>query len=187
MTGLGVYETPRWAIDAMLTRVTMLGNTILEPCAGSGAIVQAVRARDPGAHITAVEIRPEEEDALHCAGADEIHIADFLTWEAPRCFTTVITNPPFHRAQEILERCFALRPMREAQIIMLLRLGFLESKKRHGFWCKHPVHRLLVLSQRPSLVGGRTDATAYAWFVWDGSRHQSIEWLAPESDFKAGV
>lgn len=50
---------------------------------------------------------------------------------------------------------------------MLLRLAFLESKKRCDFWQKHPVSKLYVLSERPSFTGAGTDATAYAWFVWN--------------------
>jgi len=51
----------------------------------------------------------------------------------------------------------------------------LESKKRKDFWQRHPVNGLYVLSERPSFTGGKTDAAAYAWFVWNSSGRQKIE------------
>ena len=41
-----------------------------------------------------------------------------------------------------------------------------ESRKRYDFWQKHPLSELYVLSERPSFINGKTDATAYGWFVW---------------------
>jgi hypothetical protein len=58
---------------------------------------------------------------------------------------------------------------------MLLRLAFLESKRRFNFWQQYPVNKLYILSQRPSFTGKGTDATAYAWFVWDGSDKQEVK------------
>ena len=57
---------------------------------------------------------------------------------------------------------------------MLLRLPFLESNKRYEFWQNHPVNKLYILSKRPSFRGKGTDATAYAFFVWDNSSKQKI-------------
>jgi len=58
---------------------------------------------------------------------------------------------------------------------MLLRLAFLESKKRKPFWDKHPVTQLYVLSERPSFTNKGTDATAYAWFIWSKHREPKIQ------------
>lgn len=58
---------------------------------------------------------------------------------------------------------------------MLLRTAFLESKKRYNFWQKHLLNKLYVLSQRPSFTGKGTDATSYAWFIWNGSDKQEIK------------
>ena len=53
----------------------------------------------------------------------------------------------------------------------LLRLGFLESKKRGPFWDAVMQDKLLrkvwVLRERPSFTGGGTDNSAYGWFHWD--------------------
>jgi len=89
-------------------------------------------------------------------------------------YKTIITNPPYSIAQEFIEKCFKIADQ-NTEIIMLLRLAFLESKKRYEFWQKHPVSELYVLSKRPSFTGGGTDATAYAWFVWKNTKEQKIK------------
>ena len=64
----------------------------------------------------------------------------------------------------------ALREFRDSLehaqcVVMLLRINFLGSKKRYGFWKKNPPQAMYVLSKRPSFTGKGTDATEYAWFV----------------------
>ena len=123
--------------------------------------------------ITAVEIREEEEENM-CKVSECYAIDDFLTTKLPSDkYDTIITNPPYSIAQEIIEHCFEIAP--DAEVIMLLRLAFLESKKRKAFWDKHPVTQLYVLSERPSFTGKGTDATAYAWFVWSEYRNPLIK------------
>jgi hypothetical protein len=80
----------------------------------------------------------------------------------------IIGNPPFSLAQEFLEKCFEIAKD-DTYVVMLLRLAFLESRKRHKFWQENPLHKLYVLSERPSFINGKTDATAYGWFVWQRS------------------
>lgn len=168
------YETPAWAIDALLRNHALRGSRVLEPCAGDGAILKVLYSRGyPGLSTVAVEIRKEEEDSLACL-ADIVHIADFLTWKPSCAFDTIITNPPYSIAQEIIEHAFEIADGK-SEVIMLLRLGFLEAEKRYEFWQRHPVNHLYVLSARPSFTGGGTDGTAYGWFVWDNSDHQSIK------------
>lgn len=89
-------------------------------------------------------------------------------------YSTIITNPPYSLAQQFVEKSFELAG-KDTDIIMLLRLAFLESKKRRDFWQRHPVSGLYVLSERPSFTGSRTDSAAYAWFVWNKSETQKIE------------
>lgn len=60
---------------------------------------------------------------------------------------------------------------------MLLRTSFLESKNRYEFWQRYPLNGLYVLNKRPSFTGHGTDATNYAWFVWNNSEKQTIKVL----------
>lgn len=125
------YETPREAIEKLIINYhfTIGDEYFLEPCAGNGAIVRALRERYASSiNINAIEIREEERSNLIKSGADQISIANFLEIPALNYDPDIIiTNPPFSIAQEIIEHCFKIAP--ESEIIMLLRLAFLESKK----------------------------------------------------------
>ncbi|WP_436663579.1 hypothetical protein ACOALA_13645 [Alicyclobacillus acidoterrestris] len=87
----------------------------------------------------------------------------------------IITNPPFSLAQEFVEKSLTLANC----VIMLLRLNFLASGKRKEFWEKHPPTAIHVLTKRPSFTGTGTDATDYAWFVWDttGRQKRGLYWI----------
>jgi hypothetical protein len=50
---------------------------------------------------------------------------------------------------------------------MLLRINYLGSISRHDWWKLNSPTSLFVLSKRPSFTGKGTDATDYAWYVWD--------------------
>lgn len=168
------YKTPDEAIEKILDAlVDFYGDNILECCAGDGAIIKALRRNFEGIKISAIEIREEERENLIKAGADCVDIGDFLTLTptSPKP-DLIITNPPYSIAQEIIGHCFKVAP--DAEVVMLLRLAFLESKKRKAFWERHPVTQLYVLSERPSFTGKGTDATAYAWFVWSKHRVRKI-------------
>jgi len=147
---------------------------ILEPCAGNGNFIRIIREMGYNDHITAIEIREEEKNNLKNNGSSEIEIENFLNYIPIKQYKTIIGNPPYSLAQEIIEKCFQISN-KNTEIIMLLRLAFLESNKRYEFWQQHPVNKLYILSQRPSFTGKGTDATAYAFFVWDDSSKQEIK------------
>lgn len=75
----------------------------------------------------------------------------------------IVTNPPFSLSMEFLTKSLS-----EAQtVVYLLRLNYLGSAERKTFWKQNQPTHLYVLSNRPSFTGLGTDATEYAWFVWD--------------------
>lgn len=173
------YKTPHTVIEKFLSHYKLNDGVILEPSAGNGHFIEVIRDNGYKNTIVANELRSEEMDNLQNSGANIITNYDYLSdeFEIPNIHNeevkTVITNPPFSKAQEFLETTFKRYP--NAEVIMLLRLAFLESKKRFSFWQRHPVNKLYVLSERPSFLGKGTDATAYAFFVIDGSDKQEIK------------
>lgn len=78
----------------------------------------------------------------------------------------IITNPPFNLAQEIIEK--ALSDVVEGGfVIMLLRLNFLETKRRKKFFKKYIPKYILVHHKRMRFTDdGRRDSIAYAHYVW---------------------
>jgi len=178
------YPTPRWVIDLLLDNYQLKDGWILEPCAGNGAICKAIRDREDAGgswsgSLYAAEIRSEERETLgECC--DDVLIKDFLqtsigdfNYPMPCAPGTIITNPPFSIAKEVIEHCFEIADER-TEIIMLLRLGWLETQSREEFWKKHPNVSLIVLRDRPKFIGNGTDFAAYGWFIWN-ARQQFIK------------
>jgi len=157
------YPTPEWAIRAIAFHVA--GARVLDPCCGAGAILDVFRER--GSSVSGIEISEERTDAARAKGHDVIR-ANALEVEWPKA-DLIITNPPFTLAQEFAEKALA-SVAGGGTVALLLRLGFLEGKKRLAF------HRangssVFVLASRPSFTGdGKCDSSAYGWFVW-GQRH----------------
>lgn len=170
------YPTPIPVIHNFLEHHRLRDGIILEPCAGNGNFLQAIRGKGYHNDIVANELREEEHKNLSESGANIIRHNDFLKGIEgidDLNVSTIITNPPFTYAKEFIETCKTKYP--NAEVIMLLRLALLESKKRNEFWQKYPVSKLYILSQRPSFTGKGTDATAYAWFVWNNDSQQQIK------------
>ena len=87
-----------------------------------------------------------------------------------------ICNPPFSQAQEFVTKLRGDYP--EAQVAVLLRLAFLESKKRLAWWATVGTPSIRVLIPRPSFnAQGTCDMAAYAWFCWNWPG-PPLAWLA---------
>ena len=163
------YMTPRWAIRAVLPKLSLYeGMNILEPCAGDGAVLAELQdvGQDP-ADLFAVELDADiaastqaRFPGVKVRCQDALALPDTLDGR----FDLVITNPPYKLAWEILHRAFKLVEP-GGQIVLLLRLNFLASQKR-AEWMRDNAPDVYVLPRRPSFTGGGTDATEYAWMVW---------------------
>jgi len=184
------YPTPRWPViaylDAMDSRLECLAAscrpgftvrgrpaplTIVEPCAGDGAIVEVLLER--GYPVSAFELRkvcgpPLMEVAYRSAGPEyDFHVGiDWLRHSQGLDLSSspILGNPPFCLALEFVQSCLATG---SPHVALLLRLGFLASLKRAAFNNDCPVTQLLVLGKRPDFTGGGGDNSDYAWFVWE--------------------
>jgi predicted RNA methylase len=152
------YSTPAWAVRALL-RVLPAPTTVLEPAAGTGAILTEIKRMWPATAARGIEIDPGRAEQCREIGHDVV-TDDFLL--APiRPADMVITNPPFSLALEFVQRGLATAP----HVAMLLRLSFLASIKRAAFIREHSPD-VFILSKRPSFSGGATDSTDYAWMYF---------------------
>ena len=163
------YATPIETVYKILEAIPDLDKAefILEPSAGNGNIIKALRDRNiTGISIEAMELREEERENLE-ALADVVTIGDFLKDDTEYIeYDLIIGNPPYSLAQEFIDRSLELLAP-GGRLIFLLRTNFLESKKRFEWWQDKLPKGLYVLSKRPSFTGKGTDATSYSWFVWE--------------------
>jgi hypothetical protein len=84
---------------------------------------------------------------------------------------TIISNPPFKLAEQFIEHGLILCP----QVIMLLRLAFLEGARRSsildgGHLARvHVFRNRLPMMHRDGWEGPKVSSgsVAFAWFCWD--------------------
>lgn len=137
------YPTPLWCVENLAIDWSVF-KTAHEPCRGDGRISDWMTST--GFQTSYTEITEGK---------------DFFKWGEP--VDLILTNPPFSLAQEFINHSL----VHASCVILLLRLNFLASIKRYDWWRQIPPTALHVLSKRPSFTGSGTDATDYAWFVWD--------------------
>ncbi|ATC93484.1 SAM-dependent methyltransferase [Pseudoalteromonas tunicata] len=165
------YVTPQTMIDTFLSHFLVefslpKDSVILDPSAGGcdkhEASYPAVLAQYGFNRVDSWDIR--EDSRAECKGIDftnpnTIH---------PFSYDAVITNPPFKLADEFTYQ--ALEMVREGGfVVMLQRLNWLGSQKRHAMWQELPLVAVFVHSKRPGFNPEKpnlTDSTEYAHFVF---------------------
>lgn len=100
----------------------------------------------------------------------------------------IITNTPYNDTEAMLIHFLKIC---KRKIALLLRLSFLESKRRYPLFVKNPPTRVYVFSERLSLCkagdivkGGGT--ISYGWFIWERGHFGNtvLDWIPP--GFKNG-
>jgi hypothetical protein len=141
---------------------------IVDPGAGTGAWGTEARGAWVDACIWGVDIQELPRPYAY----DFWRTGDFLQMSAADigcgAVDLVIGNPPYRHAEEFCR--LGLDLLRERGVMLyLLRLTFLESKRRLRLFREAmPIH-VAVLSRRPSFMGDgsrKTSPDAYAFFVW---------------------
>ena len=114
---------------------------------------------------------------------DEIEQLDFLQ-SNEKWHGDIITNPPYKYAQEFIEKSIDLIEDGN-KVAMLLRLQFLEGKRRKELFKKYPPKYVYVFSGRINcakngdFITYNSSALSYAWFVWEkGYKGETtIKWI----------
>lgn len=166
------YYTPDdLALACVCTLPRLDGLRCVEPSAGGGAYIRAMRAHgcsDP----LGIDIDPNAAATREC----ELVWSDFLDWQSIGPVDWIIGNPPFRGAEEHIRHALSIA---RCGVAFLLRLAFLEGQARALFWAAHPPESVHVLSKRPSFTGGGTDSAAYGWFVW----RKDVDAFVPRLDW----
>ena len=164
---LDAYYTPEKLAAALVDLLPIRpGEAVLEPSCGGGAFVRALLKKTP--EVVAMDLDPEAPGLALTLSA----CADFLSIMPRIKPRWIVGNPPYNAAQKHVEHALEASAQ---HVAFLLRLGFLESKKRLGFWRRHPCRKVFALSERPSFTGGGTDSAAYALFWWDKNHRGPTE------------
>jgi len=140
------YATPPWCYENLEIDWTQFSSAH-EPCRGDGRI----------------EYFLEEEVGIPCTYSEIMEGRDFF--DHTEKTDLILTNPPFSMAREFIDHSLSI----SNTCIMLLRINYLGSIGRHAWWKENTPTALHVLSKRPSFTGKGTDATDYAWYVWDNT------------------
>lgn len=167
--GPDFYPTPAWAVRGLLAMESFNG-VIHEPCCGRGCISKELEAN--GYKVISSDIYD------YGFGASGI---DARTLVGP--VENVVTNPPYNLASELLPRLLSVG---SKKIALLLRLAFLESKKRFEIFKINRPSKVYVFSERLSMApygqivnGGGT--ISHGWFIWDKDYHGPtiLDWIPP--------
>ena len=166
------YETPEWCTRALLDSYPIdPKSTIVECCAGHGAISRVLKEYYPQCNLIQYELNKNKKlkkyghviwgDFLeNCVYSEEVNY--------------VITNPPFTLSLEFITKCRENYP--NAEIIMLLPFSFLGSAKRHDWWLENIPNKFSVLSDRPSFTNNsKTDSSTYSWIHWFNMYRNNIQ------------
>ena len=114
----------------------------------------------------------------------EDKVVDFLKTNEKDLDIDIITNPPYKKAKEFVAK--ALATVSDGhKVAMLLKLTFLEGKKRGELFNTNPPKKVYVFRNRTKCaMNGDFDrigssAITYAWFVWEkGFKGKpTIDWV----------
>lgn len=94
---------------------------------------------------------------------------DFLAIDNLEYNGDIITNPPYVKAQEFVEKALFIIPDGN-KVAMFLKLQFMEGKARKQLFLYNPPKTIYVSSSRlECAINGKfkgESAVSYAWYVW---------------------
>lgn len=134
--GFEYYAIPADAVADILQREPLSGS-ILDPSAGQGQLVKALKNYYPNSDIVGTDLAERENDGSITCGID------FLTYDYGRKFDNIVMNPIFGIAKEYIER--ALK-MANKRVYCFLKINFLEGVGRKDFLENSPLHYIYMYS-----------------------------------------
>lgn len=173
LAGFGHLRRTR---PAWLDKVT----SVLEPGSGPGTFCEASRAFLPNLKEspTGVEMVPPE----HIYSGHTLVKRNFLDWKTKKHWDLIPTNPPFTFANDFIKRSVSLLTP-TGLCMFLMRVGVVGGLERMEMWQKEVnLVELCVVAPRPGFTyNGETDASEYAYFIFDrgqpGSAETRVRWL----------
>ena len=116
-----LYETEPKAVDMLLDHIRVQG-PVLEPSAGRGAIVRALRAH--GFKVCGSDLYNHDADAALGIGTG----VDFLSMKTIADCRSIMMNPPFKESDLHVRHALGLLP-RDGVLAVLLRMNWIAAKR----------------------------------------------------------
>lgn len=177
------FPTPPWATRALIEHVIgptrVSGLSCWEPAANRGYMAGALWEYFD--YVLESDIHDYRGEGA---------VIDFLSVGAEETLKVnwIITNPPFNKAQQFIEKA---QNIATDGVAMLVRTSFLEGIMRYQtMFMANPPDIVAQFSERVPMVRGRYDpkastATSYCWMVWyiDGicsaDKKTVLRWIPP--------
>lgn len=166
------YVEPPECVEKLVEVEQDFGCSQLDPCCGRGTIPTVFLEKG----FATIECRDLIDRGMtHPILRQRFKQADFLNSHKDKKWDCIITNPPFKDAVPIIQEALKVT---NYKVCALLRLAFLESKRRTEFFKNAPLARIWVMKDRVTMYRGdyqgskKTSGTqVYAWFVFEHGWH----------------
>lgn len=164
-----------WIVPALLKNVALRG-PILEPCAGRGHLVKALR--DAGHDVAGRDLHayhdPVADDLLTNRDMMELTVGDLVH------FGSVVANFPYDEVPLHTERLLKMLEAHRGQLASLVRAEWLSAKSRCPLLRDHPACDMVIfLTRRPRWVprhrGDASPRHNFCWVVWDWTRDRRLD------------
>ena len=136
------FETPRWAVEAILDRECTT-RCLIDPCSGLGMIADVCYRR--GLTVETFDKINWQRIAPELYRFPVQNVADFLSIGGQMPNATIIMNPPFSLAEAFVDRA---RDLGARKIICFQRQAWRESIGRRAWWDANPPARVWVCGAR---------------------------------------
>lgn len=164
------YATEPKAVELLLEK-EKFSSGVLEPACGEGHISKVLQAHGYIVY---------SYDKVYRGFGMQMDFFDRDNW-----FGDIITNPPYKLALPFVKHALDIIGNGD-KVAMFLRVLFLEGKERGRFFKEYPPKKVYVASGRLLCAKNgdfekyrKTNAQAYAWFIWEkGYRGQTVvDWI----------
>ena len=168
------YATEPKAVELLLAEEKFAHN-IWECACGEGHISKVLESHG---------YKVKSTDLIY-RGYGKPESVNFLEQSVENFDGDIVTNPPYKFALEFCQK--ALEYLKQGRkLAMFLKLQFLEGKARKKFFSQHPPKTVYVSSSRLVCAKNgdfyryaRSNAIAYAWFVWEKGHKTDpvVKWI----------
>lgn len=183
------YATDPRALELLLEK-EKFNNRIWEPAAGGHHLANTLK--NNGYDVITSDIKEYTCEHDFICNFLEANKAVYEIIQGEENKVDILTNPPYKQALDFVKNSLAL-VNDGCNVIMYLRIQFLEGKERYKFFQENPPKKIYVLSNRFACAkngqfyetnskGKETkigSAISYAWFIWEkGYKGEPIiKWL----------